>query len=443
MHLVPRAAIVAVVALCATPLAAQERLTLSDAVQLAITRNPAAASADAGVAAADARSTEARAGYFPRVDFSEAWQRSNQPVFAFGSLLNQGRFTTADFALDKLNHPDALTNFHAAVTVEQPLYDSGRTTMAARSAQAAAYTAKADRDRMIADLRLEAVRAYTRAVTAAAQRAAAESAYAAAKEDLARVTSRRDRGVETDAAVLEMQVLADASEAEQMGARENENVARAALNGVIGAALDARYQLDAPALVDVTLPDDAAVEQDAVTNNPALRHAALATTAAEVALGGAHHSLIPSVFAMGSLEGNGATFGDRTSSWFAGMQVRWSLSAGGADAARVKGASEALRAATSARAATETQVRIEARSALAMARSAIARERATRSSLEHARESQRITRNRYDAGVATSADLLRAADMVSRAELQRASAVGDVQVALAALAHAMGKENIR
>ena len=204
MHVVPRVAMAAVYALCATPIVAQERLTLPDAVHFAITRNPAASAADAGVAAADARSTEARAGYFPRVDFSEAWQRSNQPVFAFGSLLNQGRFTAADFALDTLNHPDPLTNFRAAVTIEQPLYDGGRTTASAHSAEAAAGTARADRDRTMSDLRLEAVRAYTRAVTAAAQRAAADSAYAAAKEDLSRVSSRRDRGVETDAAVLEM-----------------------------------------------------------------------------------------------------------------------------------------------------------------------------------------------------------------------------------------------
>ena len=45
------------------------------------------------------------------MDASETWQRGNQPVFVFGSLLNQRRFTAADFALDALNHPDAIDNF--------------------------------------------------------------------------------------------------------------------------------------------------------------------------------------------------------------------------------------------------------------------------------------------------------------------------------------------
>ena len=65
-----------------------------------------------------ARASEARAGYLPRVDVAEAWQRGNNPVFVFGSLLSQQRFTMANFALDALNHPDPLTNYHAAFSYD-------------------------------------------------------------------------------------------------------------------------------------------------------------------------------------------------------------------------------------------------------------------------------------------------------------------------------------
>ena len=443
MYVAPRAAMAAVLVLCAAPVAAQERLTLDEAVRFAITRNPAIAAAEAGVSAADARASEARAGYLPRLDFSEAWQRANQPVFAFSSLLMQRRFTAADFAIDNLNHPDAITNFRAALTVEQSIYDSGRTTAATHAAHAQADVVRADRDRVIADLRLAAVRAYAQAVSAAAQRESAEASRAAATEDLSRVTSRRDRGVETDASVLEMQVLSDSAEAEAIRAREDEVVGRATLNSVIGAPLDTQYTLDTLVVEDVSLPDDATVEQEAVRNRPDLRRAALAATAAEIALSGTHHSLLPSVMALGSFEGNGPTFGDRASSWAAGMQLRWNIFAGGGDSARMKGAAESLRAATSERSAAEIAVRLEARTAASAARSAMARERATRSSVEHARESQRIIRNRYEAGLAGVADLLRAADTLSRAESRRVAAIADAQIAVAALARAMGKESLK
>ncbi|MFK8843555.1 hypothetical protein, partial [Escherichia coli] len=69
------------------------------------------------------RLTQARAGFRPKVDVAESWQRGNQPVFVFGSLLAQGRFEAQNFALAALNHPDAVDNFRSAVSVEQPLFD--------------------------------------------------------------------------------------------------------------------------------------------------------------------------------------------------------------------------------------------------------------------------------------------------------------------------------
>ena len=66
---------------------------------------------------------QARAGYFPKIDVAESWQRGNNPVFVFSSRLAQRQFTAADFALDALNHPDATDNFRTAVSVEQSLFD--------------------------------------------------------------------------------------------------------------------------------------------------------------------------------------------------------------------------------------------------------------------------------------------------------------------------------
>src|SRR3972149_61216 len=65
-------------------------LTLAAAVTLALERHPALRAA--GV-------DQARAAFLPRVDFSEGITRSDNPVYAFGALLNQGRFTQTDLSL--------------------------------------------------------------------------------------------------------------------------------------------------------------------------------------------------------------------------------------------------------------------------------------------------------------------------------------------------------
>jgi outer membrane protein TolC len=107
----------------AVPAAAQTPLTLTEAIARARAQNP-----DAGSSAAVDRETvqrirQARAGYLPKVDVVESWQRGNQPVFVFSSLLAQRQFTAADFALGTLNHPEPLDNFRSAVMVDQSLFD--------------------------------------------------------------------------------------------------------------------------------------------------------------------------------------------------------------------------------------------------------------------------------------------------------------------------------
>jgi len=434
------AVLCAAVCLPAAPLLAQGRLTLADAVQRAITQNPSVRGADAATDAAAARVGEARSGLLPRADVSEGWQRADQPVFAFSSLLMQRRFTAADFGLDALNHPDPVSNHRAALTIEQPLYDSGRTATATRGAQAQLDVTRTDHDRVIADLRLATVRAYGRAVAAMSQRAAAEALQRAAAEDLARVQHRRDAGMETDAAALLVDVHAQEAEAAQVRATGEEDLARATLNSLIGVPLDTRFELDPLTGDEVALPEPAAAEEDAVRNRPELRRAVLAERAADIALAGARRSFLPSVVALGSIEGNGATFGARAASWAGGVQLRWNVFAGGADAARMRAAAASVREASSRRSAAETAVRLEARTAVVLARTAIARERATRRSVDQARESQRILRNRYDSGLATSADLLRAAETLARIESDRIGAVVDVRLAIAELEHALGKE---
>ena len=89
----------------ALPASAQSPLSLSEAIARARAHNPDVGSAAAAEREAAERVTQARGGYFPKVDVAESWQRGNNPVFVFSSLLAQRQFTAADFALDALNHP--------------------------------------------------------------------------------------------------------------------------------------------------------------------------------------------------------------------------------------------------------------------------------------------------------------------------------------------------
>src|SRR5512146_2364806 len=109
------------------PLAAQQKLSLSDAVARALENNPDLAVDAPGQQAARSEFKAAKAGYLPRLDFEQSYLAGDNPVFVFGTLLTQRRFTAANFALPSLNNPDAVDNLQTRATVQQNIWDFGRT----------------------------------------------------------------------------------------------------------------------------------------------------------------------------------------------------------------------------------------------------------------------------------------------------------------------------
>ena len=100
--------------------AAQDAISLKDAVRLALKGNNSIAASDASQKAAESRVAEARGGGLPKVNYSESWTRSDNPVFVFSSLLTQHQFGDQNFQIGPLNRPDFLNNFQSQVTQYAP-----------------------------------------------------------------------------------------------------------------------------------------------------------------------------------------------------------------------------------------------------------------------------------------------------------------------------------
>lgn len=94
----------------ATAHAARE-LTLEQALELASQRSPHLKASRHDVQSAEAQRRIAGAAFLPKVEASETFLNTNNPAQAFGTLLNQGRFTQADFNVINLNRPNAVENY--------------------------------------------------------------------------------------------------------------------------------------------------------------------------------------------------------------------------------------------------------------------------------------------------------------------------------------------
>src|SRR5215831_15436590 len=69
------------VALVRPPIQAQPALSLREAVDIALAGNKAISASAASNDAAALRITQAKSGFLPKIDYSESWTRSDNPVF--------------------------------------------------------------------------------------------------------------------------------------------------------------------------------------------------------------------------------------------------------------------------------------------------------------------------------------------------------------------------
>ena len=109
------------------------------------------------------------------------------------------------------------------------------------------------------------------------------------------------------------------------------------------------------------------------------------------------------------------------------------------DSARMAEARHAEVRAQAEREGLERAIEVEVRAAMARLDAARERERVGQAALMQARESQRIVRDRYDGGLATISDVLRAAGAVLDAESRATAAQADVILEAVALDRAVGR----
>jgi outer membrane protein TolC len=426
--------------LVAATASAQSVLTLDEATAQALAGNRVLETTRSGAREAASRADEARSAFYPRVSVVESWQRGNNPVFVFSSLLSARQFGAQNFAIDALNHPDAAGFFHGAVVVDQVLYDGGRTGGGVDLATAARKLAEAGRDEQALGLAVDVARAYGRVLRGDAEARAAAAAVAAAQEDVTRAQRRRDAGTVTDADVLSITVHLAAMRQRAIQAGGEAAIARAELNRLRGAAIDADFAVQEPAPpVAAALPGWAALVAEAEAGRPELQRAAAAVGMADAGRRQAKSVWWPQVAAQAAYQYDGLTFADRAPAWMVGGEVRWSLATGGAAKASVRAATEAGQRARLALDDARAAVQVDLRSALSRLESATAREDVARATVAQSRESQRIVRNRYDAGMAGVSDVLGAATAVLDAETSRLAALVDRVEAHAALNRALGR----
>lgn len=441
------ALVVAALCLAGSPLgAAQEAaappLTLAQAVQIALQKNPQLQSAADATDAAAARVGQSKAAWYPRADFSQGFTRGNNPVYVFGTLLTQRRFTAANFDLARLNTPAPLDNFQTRFDGQMLLFDSGQRRFAVRGAKDAKTAADFAKEQARQDLILRVVRAYYGVIVAKEEEAASGEALRAAQANEQKTENLQKAGLVVDSDLLSAKVFSGQMKDREIRAKNGVELAQLELARELGLAPGATApgvdgELKEPASEDHKAGGD--WEKTALEERPALQAAKLAGEAAKNAKRSARAEFGPKLGAFADYERDGLSLaGNGGTNWTAGVRLEFNLFAGGAQKARLAEAQANENQARHDLEWFQSGVLLEVRQACLNVAAAEQRAAAARGSAELAKESLRILQNRYEAGLTTITDLLRAQSAQLDARTAYLSAVYDWRVAEAELEHAAG-----
>lgn len=144
----------------ATVLQAQSPLSLPEAIRTAWSRQAGLKAGEALVEKTRAEADAMGALRLPTASLGVGFMRTDEPMMAFGTKLNQARIAQMDFIPSRLNHPDAIQGTGATLTLSQPLYAGGRLEAARRAGAALARAEEASQAHRKQQVALAITQAY-------------------------------------------------------------------------------------------------------------------------------------------------------------------------------------------------------------------------------------------------------------------------------------------
>jgi outer membrane protein TolC len=371
----------------------------------------------------------ADAADLPVVNLSGVYSQTDNPMYSFGNILNQGAF---DNSID-FNDPGRTDNLQLKAEIQYRLYSGGKDTANRRAAAARADGAATDRTSLYRMLAFEVVRAFHTVVQAEEMTAVREEALQAITASLEVAQARFEAGtlLQEDLLTIELQ-QATASE-NLIASRHAEELARRRFLNLLGLPKgEVRVDCTTGFLQELPATVSAAGRPELVSLKAAIR-------AAEASVAAAQGAKKPTVDSFASYQlDNGTILEDNGDSWMAGLRLNYTLYDGNHTSAAVALAESQLRETRAQLAKTELALDLEVQQAELDYDQAGQRLQVTEKMVTAAEETARLSRERFREGVILAIDLIDVETRLSDALARRLSAKCMHQIARANLRRAMG-----
>jgi outer membrane protein len=402
------------------PAAEDPSLSLSDAIYLAQSQNPKIKAAQSQITAADHRITQAKSGYLPQINFIETYGHTTTPMWAFGTRLNQKTITSADFAPDRLNHPDAIDNFNSVLSLEWPVFRGGQTQIGVNQAKLDKSAQSLILERTRQEVIAQTAMAYTGLQLAFRHLEVIQKALETAKAHYEMIRSRYENGLVVKSDLLRTQVHIAELDQERIQAESRIAMARSALNAAMGLSGENNQVLTSllEKGEDIQEPIEEWIHQ-AQFHRPDMKYLQLQQEIAEAEINKTKAAHLPTVNLIGTYEINSSNFQDSADNYTIGAMMRVNLFSGNQLSAKTSEADALLSRIKAIKSDMSSGIEVQTREAYLQAQSAWNRISVAETAVSQSEEGLRIVKDRYENGLLTLISLLDAEVALQSAQTNR------------------------
>ena len=403
--------------------------TAENAVAFALSANPDSTIAQKRIEEAQAAALSAKATDYPVISVSSDYGQTNNPMYSFGNILNQGAFTTSiDF-----NDPGRTDNLQLKAMLNYRIYNGGQ-DQAEKAASAGRIDAsQTDLANLHQQLGFEVVRTFQTIVQA-------EKMVTVRLEELAAISTALDVGraryeagdlLRQDLLNLELQ-QARASE-QLIQSRHALELSKRSFLNLLGLQ-QGNVELDADGGRKQKLPNNIDYK-----NRQELRKLDALLQVAEADVKKAEGSQWPTLDAFASYQlDKGFVENESGDSWMAGVKLNYTFYDGRKAEAQITLARLKLQEIQGLRLKTELALNLEVQQALLDYKQAEERLTVTDKMVAVAEEVARLSRARFKEGVILASELIDLEMRLTDARARQLSAKAGYQVAIAGLHRAAG-----